>query len=140
MRLPYENMRFFPFYQDGGFWSGSGFWYKVRSGFNIKIQNSFERKTFLSVFFYQEYHKESLIDISISMTFISDSGCFSKVGSGFRVFFHQRSNHRYIRNKIISEQGYCHSWYNVQNDYWIGLQMVYYILSKFSEKILFFLW
>ena len=36
--------------------------------------------------------------------------------------------HRYIRNKINSAQGYCHSWYSVQNDYWIGLQMV--VLSR----------
>ena len=26
-------------------------------------------------------------------------------------------HHRYIRNKIISAQGFCHSWYNFQTDY-----------------------
>ena len=25
-------------------------------------------------------------------------------------------HHRYISNKIISAQGYCHSWYNVQTN------------------------
>ena len=52
--------------------------------------------------------------------------------------------HRYIKNKIISAQGYYHSWYNVQNDYWNGLQMAVLlrrvsnfrnIFNKFCENL-----
>ena len=60
---------------------------------------------------------------------------------------HASRPHRYIRNKIIFVQGYCHSWYNVQNDYWNGLQMLVHsrrvfnfrnILNKISEFFFFF--
>ena len=43
---------------------------------------------------------------------------------------YQRNRHRYIRKKIISAQGYCHGWYNVQSEqislivsliYWLSL-------------------
>ena len=48
--------------------------------------------------------------------------------------FDLNSSHRHIRNKIISTQEYCHSWYNVQNDYWNGLQMVLCVQPKILNR------